>query len=51
VSVDAVVERDRLVLTELAARDIPAVIVTSGGYSSLSHELIARMAFSLMELL
>jgi histone deacetylase 11 len=51
VSVDGVVERDHLVLSELAARDIPAVIVTSGGYSSLSHELIARMAVRLVEML
>jgi len=49
VSADGVRERDRLVLAALIERGIPAVIVTSGGYSQHSHKLIADLAVALVE--
>ena len=49
VSPDGVRERDRLVLTALIERDLPAVIVTSGGYTTASHELIADLAIAVVE--
>ena len=39
-----VVARDAMVLDTLSGQGIPAVIVTSGGYSSKSQELIAQLA-------
>jgi histone deacetylase 11 len=48
VSPDGVARRDRLILDTLARLGIPTVIVTSGGYTKISHELIARMALHLL---
>lgn len=47
VSPEGVAARDRVVLDALAARGIPIVTVTSGGYTSASHKLIAEMALYL----
>ena len=44
VSAAAVRERDRFVLTELAGRGIPCVMLTSGGYTRASAGLIADAA-------
>ncbi len=49
VSYDGVAARDRLIVDTLAQRNIPAVIVTSGGYSNASHHLIADLAIYLVE--
>jgi histone deacetylase 11 len=48
VSPDGVRERDRYVVDTLAARGIPTAIVTSGGYTKISHELIADLALHLI---
>jgi len=50
VSAEGVVARDALVLDTLAGQGIPTVIVTSGGYTATSHELIARLARRVMQL-
>lgn len=44
VSYDAINERDRFVVESLRERNIPTVIITSGGYSSDSYKLIADLA-------
>lgn len=44
VQYSGVIERDKFVLEELTKRDIPTVIMTSGGYSQQSFKLIAEMA-------
>ncbi len=44
VSEAGVLERDRFVLDSLAQRNIPTVVLTSGGYTSRSHLLIAEAA-------
>lgn len=44
VSEEGVIARDAMVLDALIGQGIPVVIVTSGGYSAKSHELIARLA-------
>lgn len=44
-----VARRDHLVLTALAEHDIPAVIVTSGGYTERSYALIAELALRVVE--
>lgn len=49
VSAEGVAQRDRLVLDALAERQIPSVIVTSGGYSPRSHQLVAELALALVE--
>jgi histone deacetylase 11 len=49
VSSDAVQERDRRIVAALAAREIPTVVVTSGGYTEESHRLIAALARHLIE--
>jgi histone deacetylase 11 len=49
VSEKGVLERDRFVLDSLAAHQIPTVVLTSGGYTSLSHALIARSAAHSLE--
>jgi len=49
VSPEGVVKRDRLVLDTLAERQIPTVIVTSGGDTRRSHELVAELAVALVE--
>lgn len=38
-----VLERDRFVLDELRKRGIPTVVMTSGGYSKRSYELVAEL--------
>ena len=50
VSEEGVVARDAMVLDTLSSQGIPTVIVTSGGYSSKSHELIAQLAHRVMQL-
>jgi histone deacetylase 11 len=50
VSEEGVVARDVMVLDALSGQGIPTVIVTSGGYSSKSHELIAQLAHRVMQL-
>ena len=49
VSYDAVLQRDQFVIGELRKRDIPTMMLTSGGYTDKSHELIAKSAISLLE--
>jgi histone deacetylase 11 len=49
VSADGVRTRDRFVLDTLIERGIPTVIVTSGGYTRLSHDLIADLAVAVVE--
>ena len=49
VSREAVAARDRTVLEMLTTRKIPTVVVTSGGYTRTSHQLIAEMALYLAE--
>jgi len=46
VSPEGVATRDELIVKTLTERAIPTVIVTSGGYSERSHELIARLALT-----
>jgi histone deacetylase 11 len=48
VSPEAVTARDRLVIDMLASRRIPTVILPSGGYTKISHKLIAEMALYLV---
>jgi histone deacetylase 11 len=50
VSPEGVVTRDAMVVDTLSGQGIPVVIVTSGGYSSKSHELIAQLAQRVMQL-
>lgn len=49
VSAEGVIERDRIVIDALAARRIPTVIVTSGGYTEHSHVLVAELAQRVIE--
>lgn len=42
-------ERDRRVVDALATRGIPMVVVTSGGYTATSHELVADLAVHLVD--
>jgi histone deacetylase 11 len=49
VSPAGVAARDRLVIDMLASRHIPTVIVPSGGYTKISHKLIAEMALYLVQ--
>lgn len=44
VSYEAINERDRFIVDSLRERNIPTVIMTSGGYSSDSYKLIADLA-------
>ena len=48
VEYQAVQERDRFVVDQLRSRNIPTVILTSGGYSSESYRLIADLALYLL---
>ena len=50
VSPEGVRARDRFVLDLLARRRTPTVIVTSGGYTDLSHALIADLGIHLAEI-
>jgi histone deacetylase 11 len=47
VTQDAVLERDLFVINELRNRNIPTVMVPSGGYTNESHVLIAKTVESL----
>lgn len=49
VSAEGVSQRDRLVIGALAERRIPGLIVTSGGYTQLSHVLVATLAEHVIE--
>jgi len=49
VSAEGVIERDRIVVDALAERQIPTVIVTSGGYTRHSHVLVAELAQRVIE--
>ena len=44
VSYDGVIERDKYVIESLVSRGIPTVIMTSGGYTKQSYQLIAALA-------
>jgi histone deacetylase 11 len=50
VSPEGVKARDRFVLDLLARRQAPVVIVTSGGYTDLSHVLIAELGLHVAEI-
>ncbi|MES2673661.1 MAG: histone deacetylase [Pseudomonadota bacterium] len=50
VSYEAVIERDKFVIDQLRALNIPTVIMTSGGYSKESHKLIAELASYLLRI-
>jgi len=50
VSAEGVMERDRFVLQTLVERGIPTMIVTSGGYTRRSHQLIAELAVAVAKL-
>ncbi|VAW68849.1 histone deacetylase family protein [hydrothermal vent metagenome] len=49
VSYEGVVKRDKFVIHELSKRGIPLVVMTSGGYTSQSHRLIAELASIVIE--
>ena len=42
-STDDVLERDRNVLSQTTVRRIPTLVLTSGGYSRISYQLIVQM--------
>ncbi|HED33754.1 MAG TPA: histone deacetylase [Gammaproteobacteria bacterium] len=44
VSYDDVVKRDQFVIDQFTKRGIPVVIMSSGGYTEISHKLIAELA-------
>ncbi len=44
ISYQGVVKRDQFVIQQLVKRRVPTVVVTSGGYTSQSHKLIAELA-------
>jgi histone deacetylase 11 len=50
VSEEGVLARDAMVVDALSRQGIPTVIVTSGGYSPKSYELIAQLAHRVMQL-
>jgi histone deacetylase 11 len=50
VSAEGVMKRDRMVISALAERQIPSVVVTSGGYNADSYKLIAEMAVALLNI-
>lgn len=50
VSPEGVARRDRLVIDALRERSVPTVVLASGGYSEMSHSLIARTAAHILEL-
>jgi len=50
VSPEGVAARDRFVVNTLAKHAISTVIVTSGGYTNDSHELISQLALALMNM-
>ncbi|MFG0331781.1 MAG: histone deacetylase [Maioricimonas sp. JB049] len=48
-SAAAILERDRLVIEHLREREIPTVMVTSGGYTSESYRLMADSVTQLLQ--
>jgi histone deacetylase 11 len=48
VSADGVIARDRFVIETLIGGQVPTVVVTSGGYTRRSHELIAELALAVV---
>ncbi len=48
VSYEGVLRRDKLVIEQLLKRQIPTVVMTSGGYSPRSFEIIAELAKSII---
>lgn len=50
VSYEGVLRRDKTVLEQLFKRQIPTVVMTSGGYSPRSYEIIAELAKSIIQL-
>lgn len=50
ISFEGVVKRDQYVIGQLAKRKLPTVIMTSGGYTRRSHQLIAELAKSVITL-
>lgn len=50
ISYDAVIERDKFVIDQLRALNIPTVIMTSGGYSQDSYKLVAELATYLLSI-
>jgi histone deacetylase 11 len=44
VSADGIFERDRFVIDQFAGRGLPTVVLTSGGYSGESYQMVARTA-------
>lgn len=49
VSFDGIVKRDRFVIDQLQTRAIPTVVMTSGGYTKHSHQLIAELAKTIVD--
>src|SRR5262245_37076713 len=45
-SLDDVLARDRFVIETLRGRNLPTVVLTSGGYTSISYQAIARMVLA-----
>jgi len=50
ISADAILERDLFVVRELLSRNIPTVMVLSGGYTKQSYQLVAKSVIQLLEL-
>jgi len=48
-SLDDVLARDRFVLETLRERNLPTVVLTSGGYTSISYQAIARFVLTAVE--
>jgi len=49
VSMDDVLIRDRFVLRMLRSRHFPTVVLTSGGYTSVSYQAVARMVLAAVD--
>ena len=49
VSYEGVIKRDKFVIDKLTKRGLPTVVMTSGGYTKQSHELIAELAKIIVE--
>lgn len=49
-SIEGVEQRDKFVVNEVVNRDIPAVVMTSGGYSSNSYKLIVNLARIILDI-
>ncbi len=47
-SAESVLQRDLFVIEQLRSRDLPTVILTSGGYTQESHRLIAQTAIEML---